>query len=162
MAWLLGLIIVAALVYLAYLSPETRKAVITVLAVVLCGVAYLIYDEFATERQATSLIALDEVELRNFSTNSRTGIFYAKGSVKNLSASETIESIELRVRAHDCPGDELTDACETVGESVEKMKLEVPPGQVRGVEKSVSFSNLPSVTNLVWSFSVAGVRAKVD
>jgi hypothetical protein len=162
MAWLLGLVIVGGLVYLAYSSPEVRKAVIIVLAVVLCGIAYLLYDEYSTEEQATSLIAVDQVELRDFATNTRTGIFYAKGSIKNLSAENTLASLQLRVRAHDCPSETLSDACETVGESVEKIKLEIPPGQVRGVEKSVSFSNLPAVTNLVWSFDVVGVRAKVD
>ena len=162
MAWVLGLVIIGGLVYLAYSSPEARKAVIIVLAVVLCGVAYLIYDEFVSEEQATTLIKPDEVELREFVATTRTGIFYARGSIKNLSTAHTLEFLEIRVRAHDCPSEQLVDACEIVGESVEKIKIEIPPGQVRGTEKSVSFSNLPAVTNLVWSFDVAAVRAKVD
>ena len=162
MPWLLGLVIIGGLVYLAYSSPEARKAVLIVLAVVLCGVAYLLYDEFASEEKATSLITADEVELRDFAANTRTGLFYAKGSVKNLSPDHTLAFLEMRVRAHDCPSEQLADVCEIVGESVEKVKIEIPPGQVRGIEKSVSFSNLPAVTNLVWSFDVHAVRAKVD
>ena len=50
MAWLLGLVIIGGLVYLAYSSPEARKAVLIVLAVVVCGVAYLLYDEFTFRR----------------------------------------------------------------------------------------------------------------
>ena len=68
----------------------------------------------------------------------------------------------MRVRAHDCPTDQLEEACEIVGESVEKFKIEIPPGQVRGTERAIAISNLPTVTNLVWSFDVVGVRAKVD
>lgn len=162
MGWLLGLIIVAGLIYFAYFSPEARKAVIVVLCVVVAGVTYLLWTEWADEKQATSAIAIDEVELRGFVTRSQTGVYYAKGGVKNLSAAETIESIELRVQAHDCPTETLRDDCETVGESVERIKIEVPPGQVRGIDKSVSFSNPRSPRTLVWSYDVVAVRALVD
>ena len=162
MAWLLGLVIIGGLVYLAYSSPEARKAVLIVLAVVVCGVAYLLYDEFTSEERAITLIAADEVELRGFAANTRTGLFYAKGSIKNLSSEHTLAFLEMRVRAHDCPTDQLEEACEIVGESVEKFKIEIPPEQVRGTERPIAISNLPTATNLVWSFDVVGVRAKVD
>lgn len=162
MPWLIGLAFIAGLGYLAYNSPEARKFIGVVVAIVIGGVAYLIYDEQETERDAKTLIGVSEVELRDFATSKRTGIFYAKGSIKNLSKSVTLESFGLRVRAHDCPSAQLSDSCEIVGESIEKLKIEVPPGQVRGVEKAVRISNLPTVKNLVWSFDVASVRARTD
>ena len=162
MAWLLGLVIVGGLVYLAYSTPEARKAIVIVLALVVGGVAFLLYREYSIDRKAVSRIAMDEVELRGFVTAPRTGVLYTKGSVKNLSKLHTLESLDMRVRAHDCPTTELSEACETVGESTEHIKLEVPPGQVRGAEKSVNISSLPAVRTLVWSYDVIAVRAKVE
>lgn len=162
MPWLIALVLVAGLAYLAYTSPQFRKGIGVLIAIIVAAVAYLIYSEQMSEHRATSAIAVNEVELRDVSAVSRTGLYYAKGSVKNLSASETLDSFELRARAHDCPDETLSDACETVGESIDTIKLMIPPGQVRGMDQAVRVSNLPAVRTLVWTFDVMSVRARTE
>lgn len=159
MAWGLALIIILGLLYLVYAVPDLRKVIAVVLALMIGGVGALLYWEFSTDRKAAAAIAVEQVELRGFEIYTRTGLRYFKGNVKNLSGEYSIGSFHLRVRAHDCPSAEITGQCETVGESLDELKLNIPPGQVRGVERSVSFTNLPAVKNLLWSFEVVSVRA---
>lgn len=159
MAWAVGLIIILGLLYLVYAVPDVRKVVAAVLVLMVGAVAGLLYWENVNDRKAATAIAAEQVELRDFEIVTRTGLRYYRGNVKNLSADHTIGAFRLRVRAHDCPGDVVSEHCETVGESSEEIKLNIPPGQVRGFERSVSFSNLPAVKNLKWSFDVISVRA---
>lgn len=159
MAWGLGLIIILGLLYLVYAVPELRKVIATVLVLLVGGVGALLYWELSTDKKAAAAIAVDQVELRGFEVYTRTGLRYFRGNVKNLSTEYTIGTFRLRVRAHDCPGSVVSAQCETVGESLDDIKVTVPPGQVRGVGRSVSFTNLPAVENLLWSYEVVSVRA---
>jgi len=162
MGWVVGLIIVLGLCYFIIVSPEIRGILIAVLVVVAGLVGWLLYREYAAEVQSKTLIAVSEVELRDMGVITRTGIKYIRGSVKNLSASHALKNFTLRVRAHDCPGEKLDAACEIVGESTEDVKVEVPAGQVRAVDRTVRFTNLPPARHLVWSYEVLGARAVVE
>ncbi len=162
MGWVVGLIIVFGLCYFIIVAPEIRAILIGVLVVVAGLVGWLLYDEYDEEQQSKTLISVSEVELRDMGVITRTGIKYIQGSVKNLSPSNALKNFTLRVRAHDCPGEKLEDACEIVGESTEDVKIEVPAGQVRAIERTVRFTNLPAARTLVWSYDVLDVRAVVD
>lgn len=159
MAWGLGLIIILGLLYLVYAVPELRKVVAVVLLLLVGGVGALLYWEVSTDNRAAAAIAVEQVELRGFEVYTKTGLRYFRGNVKNLSTEYKIGVFHLRVRAHDCPSTVLSEQCEIVGESLDEIKLGVPPGQVRRVERSVSFTNLPTVKNLMWSYEVVSVRA---
>lgn len=162
MPWILASILIIGLAFLAYTMPEARKIVAGLFVVIVIGVGFLIWREQSLDNRAENAITIEEVELRDFSTTPKTGLLYAKGSVKNLSEDQAVDTVDIRVRAHDCPSEELTDACEIVGESVEHIKLHIPAGQVRGIEKIISLSNLPAVKTLVWSYDVVAVRADVN
>jgi len=162
MGWVVGLIIVLGLCYFIIVTPEIRGILIGVLVVIAGLVGWLLYLEYDEEQKSKTLITTAQVELRDMGVITRTGIKYITGSVKNLSPSHALKTFTLRVRAHDCPGEKIEDACEIVGESSEEVKIEVPAGQVRAVERTVRFTNLPPARTLVWSYEVMDVRAVVE
>ncbi len=160
MPWIIA--IVAGLVLGAVLvsSRTARNALITVAVIFAIAAAWIIFSEERSEQRAHTLIGADEIELRTPQVERRGGLFYVVASVKNLSASHDTETIKLKILAHDCPTATLSDACEIVGERLENLRLVIPPGQVRGIDRLSSFSNMPQVENLVWSFEVMEVRAR--
>jgi len=162
MGWVVGLISLLGMCYFIIVTPEIRGILIGVLVVIAGLVGWLLYREYDEEQKSKTLISAAQVELRDMGVITRTGIKYIKGSVKNLSPSHALKTFTLRVRAHDCPGEKIDDACEIVGESTEEVKIEVPAGQVRAVERTVRFTNLPPARTLVWSYEVLDVRAVVE
>ena len=162
MGWVVGLIIILGLCYFIIVTPEIRGILIGVLVVIAGLVGWLLYREYDEEHKSKTLISTAQVELRDMGVITRTGIKYIQGSVKNLSPSHALKNFTLRVRAHDCPSEKIDDACEIVGESTEDVKIEVPAGQVRAVERTVRFTNLPPARTLVWSYEVLDVRAVVE
>ena len=162
MPWIIA--VIAGLVLGAVLisSRLARSALIAVAVLLALGAAWLVYTDRSREYLAQTLIDPSEVELREPHVEQRGGLYYLVTSIKNLSPEHSIKYLKIRVLAHDCAGETLDETCETVGDETMALTVRVPPEQVRGVAELASFSNLPAVRTMVWSFTVDEVRAEVD
>jgi len=160
MPWIVAIIAGLLIGALLVSSRTARTGLIAVAGLIVVLAAALIFYEKTAEIAAHSAIAPEEVELRDARMEPRGGLFYLVVAVKNLSEEHAIETLTIRITAHDCPTEALDDTCEAVGENDLSARLPVPPGQVRGIDQLSPIANLPDVRNLVWSFEVVDVRAE--
>ena len=167
MAWLVGILVTIAIIWLMVVSPGFRAAAILIVAVVGGGIAWWIHSEskerekrqaeqaqaeiLAASRVGDSDLDFDSVTLANeYST------WYLRGNVKNRS-KYTLRTIRLKVILEECA---VRSTCVTVGDQEASAHFEgVPPGQMRNFSTSVPFKNLPSLKQPKWSYSLIGTRA---
>jgi hypothetical protein len=163
MTWIAGLAVVAALLWLSLNSTAFRIALLV--AVVLGGAGIWWFEARQAEqaRLAEQLIKPSEVELADLTLQDAVGTRRAlAGRVKNLSTASTLAAVSLRLTAYDCPGDEITNSCDIIGQADVTASVRIPPGQVRSFAQYVNFSNMPRPRNFRWSHEVTSVRAEVD
>ena len=107
-----------------------------------------------------------EIEIRDLFLSKKSFSSYRlSGSLKNLNPSYTLSSMRLNLTFYDCPtggGDKSEDwvECEIIGEEQVSLFLTVPPGQVRGFDRSVYVSDLPKLKRrFAWGYSIESTRA---
>ncbi len=124
--------------------------------------AYLVKQGLDTRREiekSKRAIPVTEVQIEDFVLSGRDGNAYrATGRVRNKSPRHTLTALQLRVFIRDC----YNSICDTVGQAdVPVSGMEVPPAQLRWLDRQVYFSSLPPLRgSLQWSYSVDYVTAK--
>ncbi len=166
MWWLISFLVVVIAIWLFVVSKTFRILAIAVLVLVVGGIfAWFEYQERQT-RIAQSLIKHEEIEIRDLFLSKKSFSSYRlSGSLKNLNPSYTLSSMRLNLTFYDCPtggGDKPEDwvECEIIGEEQVSLFLTVPPGQVRGFDRSVYVSDLPKMKRrFAWGYSIESTRA---
>jgi len=156
MGWLFAIGVLIAVIAF----PRFRKAVLALVGVGAIAL-FIIYQQSEREQAAAkSRVKPQEVEFTDMRLGrSQYGSSYQlTGRVRNLSTTYSISSLTLRIVLRDCitPQD-----CSTVGDRNEYVIVSVPPGQTRGVDELVYFSDVPAFRgSFAWSYSVTEIKAK--
>jgi hypothetical protein len=153
MAWLIGLGIVA---FLCYAFPTFRVIILVIGGIAVLGISWLLYDSNQQQQVAKTLIPSNQIELINL----KLGSYRITGEVKNNS-QHTLTGVDLLVKAYDCPSSAITTECITIGEDKVSFFATVPPSQLRAVDSSVYWSNLPSIKGVfLWSYDVTDTTGR--
>lgn len=186
MEWLIGISVVALVVYLRTTKRVTRRGVIRMGAlatvVIALGTWQAIHRDGreASERgRAAAAIRADEIALDGLRLSQcRAGSCVLTGRVENRSI-RTITGIGIAVTAYECPdrprsrGDPSLGfalvvspaglpACDVVGQDASVwVAVMVPPGQARTIEGFAHFVHMPWIGGtFVWTYAVTGVNAR--
>jgi hypothetical protein len=161
MGWIVGLAVGGFLVWLVIRSPGFRKAALGVLILLGVGIAYYVYLQSEKQYDAITLIKPSEIALTDV-TMDRDGVGSTlKATVRNTSM-HALESLSLHIKAFDCPGQEVSAECDTIGDQTVSAYVPTPPGQVRSISEYVFFANMPKARNFKWTYAVTAVRADVN
>jgi len=177
LGFLLGTLVVLAIISLMIASPAFRKAALILLGLVALGVFYLVQQgtkeaqererqQLAQEQRATTSIRPDEISLTEVAlTKEQFGSWWVlTGTVTNNSKFD-LASIQFSITMKDCV---TSQNCRTVGQETTstrnddswRTKLLVPSGQVRLFStRGMDFKGMPPVTNLRWEYKVTKIRA---
>ncbi len=80
------------------------------------------------------------------------------GRIRNKSKLLTVQEVQLLISMEDVLA---TGASTTVAETVLVLKTEVPPGQSRDINESITFGKLPLPRGRhEWNFSIREIKAK--
>jgi hypothetical protein len=155
MFWIL---IAIALIALAFYFKWARVIVGIVAAGFACLLLFLLISDATSKREAElskHRIAASEVEFQDLLLTS--DLSHLRGRVKNNSPRYDLESAELRIILKDCMGSN----CDVVGQTEESIRMNVPPGQTRGIEEYLYFSNVPKLRGtLQWEYKVNFIRGR--
>ncbi len=171
--WFIVIPIFAWILFRIQTPKELVLGVVVIAAIVAAGIGLHLWNaqrELVDERH---ILGSQEYSMTDLSVTSgswdKHGIpkqpqtWQLTAMFKNLSKQHTITSIEFTIMANDCqdPKDPLIDPiCETIGEDDVSIWVNVPPGQVRVIETTVSFTNMPKITGkLSWDFTWPSVTA---
>lgn len=162
MVWLIliGLGLLFGGVY-AWTQGKHRLAwglMLTPLTVVLI---FIVFDRLESWR-AADLIAPDQLQLSGLQmTASNSRAWSLRARLQNNATDYVLKEIVLRVRALDCVADQPQSECIAIGEAVERMEIEVPPGQARDLQYRVAMVNpvLPK-GELHWKTEIVSTRAE--
>jgi hypothetical protein len=162
MAWLIGTIIVIAIIWFMIVSPGFRFFAIGLVVLGAFGIYALIQNSekqtaerqqqrAQQERWTTSAIKTDEISLKDVSLKKGSLYWTLKGVVSNNSQFD-LGSIMFLVTIQDC-----SNAKTSVGFSDKPL---VPAGQLRSFETySMEFKNMPPAANPTWEYKVTEIRA---
>ncbi|HYA47100.1 MAG TPA: hypothetical protein VEF92_06060 [Burkholderiales bacterium] len=155
MWWLIAILAIVA----AFFFPRFRNVLLILMGVLVLGFFALYEYQQAEEKASRGRIATTDVQLTETRLIVRSpGAYTLTGRLRNGSAQFSIESLQIRLTLRDCVS---KNRCETIGETTQPLSVSVPPGQTRGVEERVYFSDLPSLKgNLEWDYAVVEIRAK--
>ena len=167
LAFLLGLLIVVILVALAIAYPAVRWALGIIAVVVFIGIVALVsyvqdndrkykQQQAQQERQeaaqqataarereaALHRVTAQELQFEDMSlgplTYSRQTL---RGRAHNLATRYSVSGAMLEITLEDCVGEK----CEVVGTDYASLDFWIPPGQVRGVNATLTFKDLPPI-----------------
>jgi hypothetical protein len=153
------LIVILAIVAAFFFFPRFRSALLVLIGVLAVGVIVFYAYQQMEEKASRGRIANTDVHLTELRLIPRSpGAYTLVARLRNGSAQFTIQSLQIRLTLRDCVS---KNQCETIGETIQNLSLSVPPGQTRGLEERMYFSNLPSLKgNLEWNYAVVEIRAK--
>jgi len=174
MHFLIGTLIVLAIIYFMIVSPGFRAAALILLAI--CGVGIFLIIENSEkqtkqrqqqqaeeERRATNSIRSDDLLLSGISLvkDQYGGGWTLQGTITNNSKFD-LGRISFRVTIQDCPN----QVCKIIGQettstiSAFDQKSLVPAGQVRLFKTyRMKFENMPPATASRWDYTISTIRA---
>jgi membrane protein implicated in regulation of membrane protease activity len=173
MAWLIGTIIVIAIIWFMIVSPGFRFFAIGLVVLGAFGIYALIQNSekqtaerqqqrAQQERWTTSAIKTDEISLKDVSLKKGSLYWTLKGVVSNNSQFD-LGSIMFLVTIQDCSNG---GNCRIIGQETAKTSVGfsdkplVPAGQLRSFETySMEFKNMPPAANPTWEYKVTEIRA---
>lgn len=164
MVWVFVAVVV---IWLAVASPAFRKALGFLFAAA-CILGLLAYGWLERERSmsrreaeaAKKRISPNEVELLDLRMGTSGPFVNLAGRARNNSTRFILTRIELRLYVEDCPVGGSTK-CDIVGDAIEEVSADVPPGQVREISKSVYFRDLgPARAGRGWRYNVVSVSGR--
>ena len=156
LSFLLGLVMVVGLILAAIAYRPVRWILGGIAALIALGVLFLFQSQEDSRRQREAALHRVTAQQLQFE-DMALGQGRLTGRVRNLSAY-TVTNIELVVTLQDCVGG--GSRCDVVGQTNEDLYLTIPPGQVRGVDESIYFSNVPAVRGTrQWEYSVTSISA---
>ena len=158
-------VVAAAVVWFAVASPRFRYALGVLIAIVIAlGVAAYLWSGYQDQQRAKAALAAkglikhESIELFDMTMGISGPSVTLKGRVRNNDAAYSLTAVELRIRVLDC---NEAQKCDVVGEAVEDVLTNVPPGQVRDVDEFVYFSGLGRERpGRRWTYDLLSVSAK--
>ncbi len=171
--WFIVILIFAWMLFRIQTPKELVLGVVVIAAIVAAGFGLHLWNaqrELVDERH---ILGSQEYSMTDLSVTSGSWDKYGipkqpqtwqlTAMFKNLSKQYTITSIEFKVVANDCqnPKDTPIDHnCKAIGEDNVSIWVNVPPGQIRMIKTTVSFTNLPEITGKIsWDFTSPSVTA---
>lgn len=169
MTWILGLVVFVGFVWLMFTNASFRRFGFGLIVVAGIGIGLLwaggeqsnreFRAQMERERTAIPLIA---VEVRDLSLSNSSGYASLTGTVENH-GSYPIKEVTVQVSLRDCPSSTSVEGCTVIGQDDASAYVEVPPGQARALSATVDLTNAATPgSNWGWTYSVTGVRAKLD
>jgi hypothetical protein len=177
MHFLIGTLVVVAIIWFMIVSPGFRKIAISLLVLVGLGIGWVIYNsnEEARARQrqdaendhfAVTAIRADDLLLTDVTLKKEGQFWYLKGAITNNS-KYALGKIGFLVTIQDCP---QPQNCKVVGQEQAKTNSGsyssydrtpiVPAGQVRLFSTyAMEFKNMPATTNSQWAYKITEIRA---
>lgn len=128
-------------------------AIISIVAV--AGYIFYLYESDRRE-EALSKTRIKKEEVELFDARLSLGTLgKLTARLKNNSAQYTLKGLTLRIQVLDC----VKKDCEIIGQTDHNYWSKVPPGQVRGIDEYVSFSNLPQIRGeWTWNCEILDIR----
>lgn len=160
MEWIVGMVTVGALLFLSVKFRKFRIGLLVVLGLAVVGgsIAWAVTEK--ADHDSRNRMGPNDIELTDMNLRGDFFGYRLVGRAKNLSARYVLSEFKLRVTMRDCT---VSNQCEIVGESTAWYWDDIPPGQVRAIDESVSFVNLPPPRGkLRWDYRIepGSIRAK--
>lgn len=156
MGWLVAILVIIAVVAF----PKVRKVVAVVAAIAAIGLVAWYLTNQREEAASKSRVTANELDISDLRLGrAQYGSSYRlTGRVQNLSSRFTISSLQIRMVLKDCL---QANDCSVVGDSIANVWVSVPPGQVRAIDDSVYFSDVPPFRGTFeWNYEIVEIKAK--
>ncbi len=161
MIWILLVIAAALAVVALFIALGARKAVITILAIVLVGIAGLIWYGEVYDKQKSNVVAAQQVQLSNVQmTPVYRGSYQLTARVRNNSTSHVLTGFGLTVTASDCTDQSTTARCEVVGEQSKEIRVEIPTQQSRDIIDQFGFDSIRPIGHLRWGHRIDYIKTR--
>jgi hypothetical protein len=155
------ILVLAAYVYVLVAVPEWRRGGLLLGALAAAGLGIYFWlaepePERAAARIAPSELVLTELDLTD-TPRGRT----LRGRVENTSPRFRLREMTVTLTLRDCPADAGPDThCPVIAQSSALVRVDVPPGQLRGFSAPFVFPDMPAVLGeLRWEHAIEGTRA---
>jgi hypothetical protein len=177
MHFLIGALVVLAIIWFMIVSPGFRKIVVGLVVLVSLGVAWLVYNsneenklrqrqQAENERFAVTAIRAEDLLLSDVTLKKEGTYWYLKGSITNNSKF-ALGKIGFQVTIQDCP---QPQNCKVIGQDATSANSGsysysdrtpiVPATQVRLFSTyPMEFKNMPAASTPQWSYKITEIRA---
>lgn len=169
LAFLFGLLLVIIVIALAIRFKWVRWLLLIPVVLVVILIAYFV-QQASEQKQETEAskhrISGAELELTNLGLSPANygTIYQLTGRVQNHSSRYSLTGLTIEVTLQDClttpPG--RRENCDTIGQATDHIySIDIPPGQVRGIQESVYFSNVPPIRGKwAWSYRLVDIEGR--
>lgn len=161
MAWIL---LVAALGLAAGVLIITfgyRTSIVVLLAVLVIAIGGVIWYAEFYESSSSSLIAIEEVDLDNFSVRITYGNSYAMfARLNNRSDKNVLTAVGVELSASDCVTEGEVESCVIVGQQETEIQTNIPAQQARDIKQQFIFPPMRPQGELSWDYSILYTRAQ--
>ena len=155
MATVLWIAFLVAVLYGLAVSPAFRRLAGVLVVIAGAIIAMVVLRSNADEERRRTAIKPSEILFENLRLGGSGGFYRLTGTIRNGS-QHTLDSLDLKIVVEDC---NLT-TCDTIGESRRYLLASVPPNQIRSIDESINFANMPAVRNrFAWRYEVEAIRA---
>lgn len=156
--------VILGIAFVSFLIASAGFRIAVVVVVGAFGALIFWKDHAEDEERQASLtrIAADEIVLQDLSLSNSYSSYKIAGRLKNMSREYAVDWLSLKVSMHDCPSEQYSASCVTIGEGTMSYSSPVPPGQARDFNEYVSFDNasFKPTGNLVWTYAVDRLKGK--
>ena len=161
MAWVLLVVVLALVAGYLIITFGYRTSVLVLIAVLVLGIATIVWYAEFHQAPRSDRIKPDEVVLNNFKMVSTYGSSYQLiARIRNLSSDFTLTAVELELSARDCPTPEESEDCVIVGQQKQNIQIRVPPQQGRDITRQLIFPTMRPDGELVWGYSILSAKAQ--
>ncbi len=141
MQWILLAVIVVALLYLSRFYPKVAFALLGVLVM---GTAVIVFTTTDVAQRHRSRLPVADLKIENPIITSAYGDgFRLNARLLNTHESVTLKSTIISITMLDCAEDagEFSDDCQVIGQEDQRVIVNIPPGQVRDIARTLSFNS---------------------
>jgi hypothetical protein len=152
---LLAIIVIALL----YLSRYFPKVAFSVLGLLVLGASAIIFTSTDVARNAQSRVSSETVEIENPVMSPAYGRSYRfNARLKNTHESIALREIIVSITLLDCKTESETE-CATLGQTEQRIIVQIPPQQARDVSRTLSFDGADPLGTIRWQFKVTHTRS---
>ncbi len=157
-------IAIIAFTYFLLRFKSFRKFILWGIACIfILGISIYGYSAFdRSQEKKKSVFPVSKIKLSkiNLRSDSYSSSMWLSGEIKNLSATQELKAVKVRVLLFDCPKKNTND-CDTVGDETEVVQISgsVPPGQKRSFKDSFYFFNLPKIRDRRFQVDILGASS---
>ncbi|MEW5975929.1 MAG: hypothetical protein AB1898_09010 [Acidobacteriota bacterium] len=157
MVWVFAVVILSLMIFI----PSLRGVALgLVVSVVVLG---LIWYWFSKGQEQTTRNKIDLTELEFTDLRLDSAKHTLKGRIKNKSKRYTLTGLGIKIILQDCGPQRANGKteCETVGQTEERIHLDIPPQELRDIAESVSLPADSSISGSPsWSYLVQYIEGK--